>query len=167
MDLTHRVNYYLEPGYIYFSKSPAIVQTVVGSCIAVCLWDRILQYGGMNHFVRPVTHSPEEATPQFGNVATAALIRIMEEAGCHRKDLVAQITGGGFPEDAPAMPQHVRDLGVANIQAARDVLIRKGIQIVSEDIGGSMGRKLVFDTSTGQLVVLKVHKIRSSDWIFE
>lgn len=164
MELAQRVNYYLEPGYIYFSRSPAIVQTVVGSCVAVCLWDRALCCGGMNHFLRPATREASEATPRFGNVAIAALIRIMEEAGCRRTDMVAQVTGGGYPEDDGATPG-VREYGMANVQMAREVLGRKGIGIVSEDVGGSLGRKLVFDTSTGQLVVLKVHKIRSTDWV--
>ena len=162
MDLPNRVNYYLEPGYIYFSKSPAVVRAVVGTCVAVCLWDRHMQHGGMNHFIRPWTRDIAQATPQYGNVATAALIKMLEDAGSKRENLVAQITGGGYPESA-AGP----DLGAANVQVARDVLTRKGIRVASEDIGGSMGRKIVFDTCTGQLVVLKVHKIRSSDWFFE
>lgn len=162
MDLPNRVNYYLEPGYIYFSKSPAVVRAVVGTCVAVCLWDRRQLFGGMNHFMRPWTKDANQATPQFGNVATAALIKIMEDAGSQRGDLVAQVTGGAYPEEAQGT-----DLGVANIQVAREILTRRGIRVVSEDVGGSIGRKIIFDTHTGQLAVLKVHKIRSSDWFFE
>ena len=160
MDLPQHANYYLEPGYVYFSRTPAIVRTVVGSCVAVCVWDRLLACGGASHFLRPAVHEPDRATPQYGNVATATLIRIMEEAGCQRKDLVAQISGGAFPQGAAEL-----DIGAANVQAARTVLMRKGVPVISEDVGGSMGRKIAFDTSTGQLVVLKVHKIRTTDWI--
>ncbi len=162
MDLAGRPDYYLQPGYIYFSKTPAVVRTVVGACVAVCIWDRTRQFGGMNHFIYPRTSNPEGATPQYGNVATAALVKIMEDAGCQREDLVAQITGGAAPDGEPDS-----GIGLENVGVAREVLTRKGIRIASEDSGGSMGRKLIFDTTTGQLVVLKVHKIRESDWTFE
>ncbi len=152
-------SYYLEPGYIYFSKRSVTVRTVVGSCVAVCLWDRNRRYGGMNHFVRPRVDKPEKATPHYGNVATAALVRIMEEAGCKRGDLSAHIVGGGCPEGLR------RDtVGNANVRAAREVLSRKGIKIVSEDVGGHVGRKLAFNSGTGELAILKTQKIRQTDW---
>lgn len=160
MDLVQSVNYYLEPGYIYFTRRPASVRAVVGSCVAVCLWDRALKYGGMNHFLMPKTRQADDATPKYGNVACAALIQMMEEAGCDRSNLVAQVLGGASPEGAPRPT-----LGDENVAMAREVLGRKGVTVVSEDVGGSMGRKLVFDTGTGQLVVLKVHKLRQEDWL--
>jgi len=159
MNLSGGTEYYLEPGYIYLSKQPTVVRTVLGSCVAVCLWDRNLRYGGMNHFLHPYTYEPEKATPRYGNVATSALVRMMEEAGCQRADIVAQVLGGGHP---PAGTGY--DVGEENARVARVILKRKGINIVSEDVGGSMGRKLVFDTGTGELVVFKVHSLRESDW---
>jgi len=159
MDLTESNQYYLDPGYIYFSQRAAAVRTVVGSGVAVCLWDRTLKYGGVSHFVAPVILEPSKATPRYGNVATAALVQIMDDSGCQRSDVVAQIVGGGCPENEA--PPHVGD---DNARVAREVLSRKGITIVSEDIGGHLGRKLVFDIGTGQLAVLKVHKIRDTDW---
>ncbi|NQT93409.1 MAG: chemotaxis protein CheD [Lentisphaerae bacterium] len=160
MDLTGRVDYYLEPGYVYLSKTTVIVRTVVGSCVAVCLWDRHLRYGAMNHFLHPRARTSREATPQYGNAATTALIRVMLEAGCRRRNLVAQIMGGGFPPGGSGA-----NIGEKNVTMAREVLGRKGIPIVSEDVGGSMGRKVVFDTGTGQSVVFKVHCLRAADWI--
>ncbi|MBI5095378.1 MAG: chemotaxis protein CheD [Candidatus Hydrogenedentes bacterium] len=159
MNLTDGNQYYLDPGYIYFSQRAAAVRTVVGSGVAVCLWDRALKYGGVSHFVAPIILEPSKATPRYGNVATAALVQIMDDSGCRRNDVVAQIVGGGFPENEP--PPHIGD---DNARVAREVLSRKGIAILSEDIGGHLGRKILFDIGTGQLAVLKVHKIRDTDW---
>jgi chemotaxis protein CheD len=156
---TQEASYYLEPGYIYFSKRRTTVRTVVGSCVVVCLWDPALTVGGMNHFVKPSTYDKGEATPQFGNVAIAALVRIMEEAGSERTNLVAQILGGGAPASKTG-----RHIGVQNVDAARDMLRRKQIPVIAEDVGGTVGRKVAFDTGTGQLAVLKVHELRDSDW---
>lgn len=153
-------SYYLEPGFIYFSETPATIRTVLGSCVSVCLWDQERRYGGMNHFIYPSTTDPEKATPQYGNVATAGLIGLMQKAGSKTEDLVAQVTGGAHPEPIPK-----GDVSRRNIEVARAVLDRKGIAIASEDTGGNMGRKVVFDTETGQLVTLKVHRLRSEDWV--
>ena len=154
------ITYYLEPGYIYFTKRAAAIRTVVGSCVAVSLWDKEMKFGGMNHFIRPVTYDKELATPQYGNVATAALLRVMEEAGCQRENLVAQIFGGGHPEGSSAS-----DIGRKNADVARRVLSRKGVQILSEDVGGNMGWKIIFDTGTGESAIIKVHRIRETDWL--
>lgn len=160
MDLAGREDYYLEPGYVYLSKMPVTVRTVVGSCVVVCLWDRRLRYGGMNHFLHPRARTAAKATPQYGNAATLALVRIMLEAGCRRGDLMAQVMGGAFPEGGIGP-----NIGAQNVAAAREVLSAKGIRIVSEDIGGAMGRKIIFDTGTGQSVVIKVHHLRQTDWL--
>ena len=153
--------YLLKPGYIYITKGEELIKTVLGTCVAVCLWDRKLRLGGMTHFSHPYTKKKENATAKYGNVATSALLKMMEKAGSRREDIKAQIFGGGCPENES------NETGLKNIAAARTVLKRKGISLESEDIGGSMGRKIVFDTKTGQVAVLKVRKIRHSDWFPE
>lgn len=151
--------YQLEQGFVYFSKSPAHVHAVLGSCVSVCLWDKRMKYGGMNHYRHPNADNLDEATPVFGNAAMIALIRLMEDSGCRIKDIIAQIFGGGVPED-----DNVSDIGSSNIEIARKILEKKGIKVVSEDVGGSLGRKIYFDTGSGKVAVLKVEKIRRTDW---
>ncbi len=160
MEAAKGTTYFLEPGYIYFSKRPAMVRSVLGSGVAVCIWDDQQGFGGMIHFLRPQTDEPEKATPQFGNVATAALVRIMEEAGCQRGNLQAQIVGGARSEMAGNS-----SIGDANVRIAREILIRKGVRVISEDVGGNMGRKVALNTGSGELAVLKTKKIRQTDWL--
>lgn len=159
IELPQENSYYLQPGYIYCAQSPATVRTVVGSCVSVCIWDRHLKYGAMNHFRYPETRDPEQATPLFGNVATTELVRMMLECGSSKEDLTAQIVGGASPE-----PGRAETLGSQNAQAARTALERAGVPVSSEDTGGLMGRKIVFDTGTGHIIILKVHRIRDDDW---
>jgi chemotaxis protein CheD len=159
IDLPQESSYYLRPGYIYCSLSPATVRTVVGSCVSVCIWDQHMKYGAMNHFRYPATNDPAQATPIYGNVATAELIRMMLEGGSRKEDLVAQIVGGACPD-----PERADSTGSRNVEAARLMLGRGGVQVRSEDTGGQMGRKIVFDTGTGHITILKVHRIRDEDW---
>ena len=103
VDARGRRAYLLEPGYIYVSLSPSVVRAVVGSCVAVCLWDRRRTFGGMNHFLYPAAPSRAAATARYGNVAVAALVRLMEDSGSRRGDLVAQIYGGARPQGVAAV----------------------------------------------------------------
>jgi len=149
----------LERGCIYIATGEGAVQTVLGSCVSVCLWDPEARCGGMNHFIYPQTMRKEQATPKYGNVATMALIKLMCEEGCSVKSLTAHIIGGGHPDGA------TDSTGMRNVQVARKILTEKGITIMSEDVGGRVGRKVVFDLSTGQVAVLKVTRLRAEDWI--
>jgi len=136
------------------------VKTVLGNCVSVCLWDDVLRYGGMNHFLYPRTKDKESATAMFGNIATKILIRKMYAVGSKPENLAAQIIGGANPEG-----KSDSSLGMENVNIARKILQKEKIKIKSEDIGGHLGRKVVFDVNNGHLMVIKVHKIRSSDWM--
>ena len=126
---------------------------------AVCLFDRRLKYGGMNHFFFPKVSRRGKTTAQYGNVALIALIRIMIQEGSRLEDIEAQIFGGGrrFQGDRP-------DVGRQNVKLARKILKKKGIPVVSEDVGGIMGRRILFHTRTNETMVMKTKKIRRGDW---
>ena len=108
----------------------------------------------------PSTSSKEEATARYGNVATLGLLNMMEKSGSRPHNLLAQILGGASP-----LTNRGNRIGAKNAEVARAVLQRKGIVVCSEDVGGHMGRKVVFDTVTGQVMVLKVFELRDHDWI--
>ncbi|MBN2126379.1 MAG: chemotaxis protein CheD [Deltaproteobacteria bacterium] len=152
-------NYFLKPGYILIPRRPTVISTVLGSCVAVCLYDRKTGIGGMNHFKLPRILDSDATTACYGNVATLALIDMMIQDGCRIKDMEAQVFGGAFNPSISS-----RNIGEENTRIARRILSRKGIRIVSEDVGGERGRKIVFDTGTNEVVVLKVEKLRMGDW---
>lgn len=152
----------MEPGYIYCATEPATVHAVLGACVSVCLWDKRLCFGGINHFLFPATRDRERATARFGNVATLELLRLMERAGSKRGDLLAQILGGASPLNATG-----HAIGAKNVETARAILQQKRLRICSEDVGGHMGRKIVFDSLSGHVAVLKVFELRQDDWLID
>lgn len=153
------VNYLLNPGFIYVTKTPTLVSAVLGSCVAVTLFDHNKGFGGMNHFQYPRTDDRRQATARFGNAATYALVQSMLHYGSKPRHLEAQIIGGAYnPEISP------EDIGRENILAAREVLRKLKVPSVSEDVGGQKGRKVVFNTATNEMVVLKVERVRKGDW---
>lgn len=147
----------LEPGHIYFTREIDVIRAVVGSCVCVCLWDRKLKYGGMNHYIRGSSKG-RQSTAEHGDAATLHLLRLFMEAGSESSNIVAQIFGAAVPEDKTAFRNSEK------VEAAKTVLRKRGIKVLSEDTGGSMGRKILFDTSSGEVAVLKVFRLRSEDW---
>jgi chemotaxis protein CheD len=152
-------NYFLKPGYIILPKHPTVISTVVGSCIAVCIYDKNRKSGGMNHFQLPRFPQDKPATARYGDVSTLTLIRMMITDGAGTKHLEAQIFGGAHN---PKLSK--KNIGRENLVVARKIVVGKGIKIVSEDVGGEKGRKIVFNTGTNEIGVLKVEKLREEDW---
>jgi chemotaxis protein CheD len=151
--------YFLKPGYIYLPEKPTVISTVLGSSVSVSLYDKSLKTGGMNHFLFPFADSGKKSTALYGNIAVLALIRMMVENGSSPSKLEAQIFGGAYNSE-----HSNRDIGGDNIKTARNILNRKKIKIISEDVGGGLGRKIVFNTMTYEILTLKVERLRDSDW---
>lgn len=151
--------YFLRPGFIYLPERPATISTVLGSSVAVSLYDKSLKTGGLNHFLFPYVGDREKTTTLYGNVAVLTLIRMMVDNGSKLSKLEAQIFGGAFNHE-----HSKRDIGKDNFKVARNILSSKKIKIVSEDVGGEIGRKIVFNTATYEIGILKVERLRKSDW---
>jgi chemotaxis protein CheD len=154
-----RFQYFLRPGYIFLSHEPALIYTVMGSAVTVSLWDRKNHFGGLSHFLYPKVSKLKKPTTRYGNVALPTLIKLMIADGSEKSGLEAQIFGGG-----DLLSPSERSMGSQNVSMARMILIRQGIPITSEDVGGSKGRKLVFKSDTNEVMVLKVDQLRKEDW---
>lgn len=153
-------HYVVRPGYMVFSVEETRMTTVVADGLVVCIWDGTRACGGMSHFMFPMAEKREDATPVFGNAATIGLINLVEAAGCLRENLQAHILGG---TESPSDPTH--NIGERNALVARAILTNKGIRITSQDIGGTVARKILFNTFSGELAVLKVSRVRDTDWV--
>ena len=151
--------YFLLPGYIYLSTEPALLSTVLGTNVAVSLWDPQKKYGGMANYLYPMTKSCVTATAQYGNAALRFLIKMFLDEGAKQRDLKAQIFGGA-DKSAGGCAQ----IAGENIQIAKKILRSARIEVVSEDLGGSMGRKVVYNTLKNEAIVYKVTDLRNSDW---
>lgn len=148
---------HVPPGGIVLVRDGTTLVAVAGPGVAVCFWNEAAEVACLAHFVEPATYDPSQATARYGNVALpTAISLIRESAGA--SDLEAQIFGGAFLEDGD------RSGAEANIEMARKILSARGVKIVSEDVGGSKGRKIVFQGSSGHVAVVKVHKLRAEDW---
>ena len=133
---------YLVPGQLYASAKAEHVTTILGSCVSVCLFDPEERLGGMNHFLLPKGHPP---SPRFAEHAVPLLIEKLMGLGARRSQLRAKVFGGACVLHA----FQASSLGADNVEAARERLAAEDIRIVGQDVGGGLGRKVVFDVQTG------------------
>jgi chemotaxis protein CheD len=143
---------YLEPGGVVATSRPTEVMTILGSCVAVCLWDEWLHVGGVNHFLLPTAPAGQPPSGRHGAAAIPMLIRELERMGCQRQHLRAKVFGGAHLMGTP-LSGGPPSLGMRNAELARRVLAEAGIAILAEDVGGSAGRKLRFRTDTGTALI--------------
>jgi chemotaxis protein CheD len=141
---------YLQPGQVFASADPAVITTVLGSCVCVCLWDPRHGAGGANHYLLPERAGAEHSL-RFGHAAMEELVKQMEGVGAPRRLLQAKLFGGASVIRSFANGNG--HLGERNIEVARRFLERERIPVVAEDVGGRRGRKLLFDTRTGMVSV--------------
>jgi len=151
--------YFLLPGHIFLPREPALISAVLGSSVAVSVWDGRTEYGAMAHFLYPYTDRREEAKATYGNVAVRYLLRQFFQNGSRKEDLKAQILGGATNGMAEC-----GETARENVRIARSVLHRFGVEVQSDDVGGSMGRKVVYNTLLNETVVYKVQRLRRGDW---
>jgi chemotaxis protein CheD len=149
------IRVYLQPGQLYASGQPSAVTTVLGSCVAICLWDPVESVGGMNHYLLPFfAGNASQGSPRFGNVAVAQLVERLVALGAARGRLQAKVFGGACVLEAfQARQGH---LGEKNAGVAFKLLEELGIPIVSRDVGGRSGRKLIFHTDLGTAWVARL-----------
>lgn len=142
---------YLHPGQLAVSASPCVVETLLGSCVAVGLWDLEAGVEGMNHFLLPHVAGHGAASPRFGNVAMSRLLSRIIAAGGQKYRLRARVFGGASV--LQALRGISGSLGRSNVEVAERLLADAGIPIVSADVRGERGRKVTFNTHSGEYTV--------------
>jgi len=141
---------YLQPGDVFASDRPAVVSTILGSCVSVVLWDPARSVGGANHFL--LSHWPKsgEGACRFGGPAMETLLAKVLALGGDRLSLTARLFGGASLFAAP--PGRV-SIGEQNVGVATRFLEEARIPVLGRETGGTRGRKVVFDTASGGIWV--------------
>ena len=141
---------YLHPGQLVASADAMVVTTILGSCVAVCLRDADSGVAGINHFLLPEPDGVERRSTRFARGACAALLERLVDLGARIPRLEAKVFGGA---SAVAPTRREDALGWRNVLVARAFLAGAGIPVASEDVGGGVGRKLVYETANGNVWV--------------
>lgn len=155
----------IRPGEYYSTTGIEVISTLLGSCVAACLYDPKRTLIGMNHFMISYP-SHAQKTPiylseagRYGIHAMELLINDMMAKGTNRSQLRAKIFGGGNLIGSPSNEGKLCSVGDANCRFIREYLHTEGIPIDAEDLGGNFGRVIHF--SNGDFAVYR-RKVGSS-----
>ena len=148
-------SHYLYPGNIFAHPEPHQVKTVLGSCVSVCLFDPVKNIGGINHYMLPLWNGEGLASPRYGNIAITRLVEKLESYGCARSRIQAKVFGGG---EVLKITVGFINVGERNIILAKDILGELKIPIVAIDVGGKSGRRIVFNTGSGSILLKRLRK---------
>ena len=110
---------YLFPGQWAYSREPAEISTILGSCVGVALHDYKRKTGALNHYLLSTQPSTETPSTRYGSVAIPTIIEALLNDGSERKHLQAKIYGGGNVLDGVTIGEGI---GNRNISIALQVL---------------------------------------------
>ncbi|HEX3583002.1 MAG TPA: chemotaxis protein CheD [Thermoanaerobaculia bacterium] len=144
---------FLQPGHLVIATEPMQVTTILGSCVAVCMFDTTKRVGGINHFMLPLASGRSASSARFGDVAMNELLNGVRDAGGRLPFIQARVFGGAsmFTEMKTAA-----SLGQKNVELALDFLARVGIDVIEIDTGGNRGRKLIYRTDEGTVCLKSI-----------
>ncbi len=141
----------LLPGEYFVSGDDIVLSTVLGSCVAACMWDRTARVGGMNHFMLPGENRTSEADPiglsgRYGVFAMEQLINELIKHGARKANLEAKLFGGGSVlKNFTALT-----VGERNAEVVLDFLQTEGIRVASQDLLDVYPRRVAFFPISGR-----------------
>ncbi len=144
----------LNIGDVVASREQAILGTILGSCVSVCLYDEKFKIGGMNHFLLPEIISDVRNPLYCGPDSIKRLVDEVVSMGADMRNIRAKVFGGGrvvreLTDDF--------DIGRKNVDTAREMLLNYGIPIIREFTCPDYGIKLIFYTDTGRAFVKQLY----------
>lgn len=134
-----------------------VMTTVLGSCVAACLYDPLRRIGGMNHFLLPDTAGSSDI--RYASAAMEQLVNSLLKQGASRERLEAKLFGGG------RMLKGLPDIGRRNGEAAMAFLRGEGIRLRAQSLGGTQARRVRFWPTTGraqQLLLVDTQDVQLS-----
>jgi chemotaxis protein CheD len=139
---------YLKQGELAIVSAGTKVFTILGSCIAVVLWDESSKIGGVNHFLLPSWNNKGFPDVRYGDVAITELHDKTILSGAVKRRIVAKIFGGA---SMLKLDSSTFNVGFRNIEMAKQKLKELNVPIVEEATGGNLGRKILFDPYSGNV----------------
>lgn len=144
MDPDQRLVHVVQGSHHVTGDPGVVLSTLLGSCVAACVWDPVARLGGMNHFLLPEAPDGEAGDRRYGVQAMELLINGLLRLGARRDRLQAKVFGGA------RMTVGFSDIGAKNAEFVRRFLRDEDIRLIAESLGGDQARRLHFVPTTGR-----------------
>jgi len=154
----------LMPGEYFVSGDDIVLATVLGSCVAACIWDPGTKVGGMNHFMLPGDGAsagrsdPNGLAGRYGVFAMEQLINELIKRGARKANLEAKVFGGG----AVLKKLTALNVGECNADFVLDFLRTEGIRLAAQDLLDVCPRRVVFFPASGRALCRRLPQLDAS-----
>jgi chemotaxis protein CheD len=121
-------------------------------------------FGGIFHAVLPTKKSgrcadaPQPTQDDFRYVDSSIrrFIMILDERGIQRSQVQIKIFGGAEVLPGRQYDPNSMSVGKRNVAEACTILKEMGLRITKADVGGTSGRKIIFDIHSGDVWLKRV-----------
>lgn len=156
---------FLQPGEIYVSEKPAVVSTLLGSCVAVTMFCSRKGLASICHGLLPTCRGEKPCTCgefcqegiRFVDCSIMRMLGWFEQKGTAREEIVVKVFGGSDMIRG-GMGNLRESVGQKNIITAFTVIEKEKLSIAASDVGGLKGRKIIFSTKTGEVFLKHLQK---------
>lgn len=158
--------FFLKPGDMAISEEPGIIATLLGSCVAVTMLSRRSGMGAVCHALLPTCREKDQChrcPERFRHVdcAIRGMIEAFVRRGVSRGGIEAKLFGGADMFRTPLDTDGKNSVGRQNIERAREILRMEGVRLAAADVGGTQGRKIFFNTGSGEVFLRRLNGIDS------
>ena len=134
------------------SSAPDVLRTILGSCVGICIYDRMAKVGGMAHVLLPISQKGKDYPEKYASTAIPLLVDQLLKKGAKKEFLSAKIAGGASMFKFGGNVT-LGQIGDRNIEQTKIELEKLGISILVEDTGGNCGRVIDFFLDDGRMKV--------------
>jgi len=159
---------YLKPGEIYIAREPAVVQTVLGSCVSVTIHDRSSGTGIISHSLLPACVEKSicrrvcTEEHKYVECSIRSMIENFDLMKRRRSNIEVKVFGGSDMFTSDTKKSGAITVGKQNIETALKILRNEGLNVSVSDVGGLQGRKICFYTHTGEVLLKRIRRSMNS-----
>ncbi|MBA4390321.1 MAG: chemotaxis protein CheD [Syntrophus sp. (in: bacteria)] len=153
-----KVKVFLKPGEVFISREPAVVSTILGSCVAITIFNERLKVGGICHALLPGSPSLQGADYcRYVDSSITYMLKKLEAMGIQRHEMEIKLLGGA--DVLNIMDVTRPSVGQQNIEKALEIMNTEKLALTLSDVGGKTGRNIRFYTHTGTVLLKRIQRM--------
>ncbi len=155
--------FYLKPSELFVSRNAVAVTTVLGSCISVTMFHRGLGIGAICHAMLPQCSQIKCVADcadrfKYVNCVIPGMVQKLCKPGIKLRDIEVKLFGGADTMGSEAGKSRIQSVGRQNMEMAVKVIQSEGLHLKISNVGGCFGRKIIFYSHTGQVLLKRLNK---------
>lgn len=151
------IEIFLRPGELHWGDTDTRIRTILGSCVALCLWHPKLKIGGMCHYLLPsrrIREDSEGLDGRYGEEAIELLLDEIKKAKTKPSDYHIKVFGGANMF-SKIIEKSAMNVGDKNVALAEEIAKKHGFQIMANHTRGIEHRSILFDLWSGDVWLKK------------